>query len=409
MRCRKGAFLASTPQRGIYMSEREFSASEALFKIEGIIRSMNLDAVVRYANNQTLVATAELFDDTKNLIESSAGKGPDAVVGALAESIEHLSTLHVSTKDLSSHRCDFIASQVCAKADGILSSLPDKSESIDTVMLTSLDLTQTLFVPHLLLNPTPVVDRLRSANLKFLSRYSSNSGIAFGCSKAEALLHGTHEVIERHILSAFFMAVCGITPAMKLYAPSKSLLAKALRDDPAALALAEKLQIIIIKNQMEVYFSVAFPKSGPGDFHLSAVGSGSSLDISLAVQRAVTEQFQVHTLYDDAQDTIDRKTHDFLARSNKLKPLIDFEPLKNIALPQLGLPITDFTLSVPAQLETLEKNLSANGRSLYCRTVAEYDGGIVSQAYAPGLDRFNIIRTGCMVAPQAVLLQQKTN
>lgn len=68
------------------------------------------------------------------------------------------------------------------------------------------------------------------------------------------LLHGINEVIERHILSCFFMAVCSIGPSIKLYTPSKPLLAKALQNNDYALALADKLQIIVIKDVMSVFF-----------------------------------------------------------------------------------------------------------------------------------------------------------
>lgn len=390
------------------MSEREFSPIEALSKIQKIIDSLDLYAITQHTDCNKLVATAKLFDKNNNLIESGAGKGPDSLIGALAESIEHLSIFQLNTDGLSIQPCDFIATQKAAEYDGFLTSLPNSAEPIESLRLTTLDQTKELFVPKILLCPRMESDSLKgeSAGMQFLSRYSSNSGVAFGCSKAEALLHGTHEVIERHILSSFFMAVCAIGPAMKLYTPSEALLTKALQNNSYALVLADKLQIIIIKDVMNVYFSVALPKFGPGQFHLSPIGSGCSLDICTAIQRAVTEQFQVNELYDDAQEAIDRKTLDFLASSEKLKSLIDFKPVNNLSLPTLDSPLDDFIKSVPAQLESLENNLLANGKALYHRVVAQYsDDGIVCQSYVPGLERFNLIRNGYFVAPQRILRQ----
>lgn len=110
--------------------------------------------------------------------------------------------------------------------------------------------------------------------------------------------------------------------------------------------------------------------------------------------------FQVDALYDNSQEVIDRKTHDFLANSNTLKCLIDFEPVKNLSLPIFDPPLTSFAASVPLHLETLKNNLSTAGRTIYHRTVAQYsDNGIVCQSYIPGFERFNIIRNGCLVAP----------
>ncbi|MBV6822922.1 YcaO-like family protein [Pseudomonas sp. PD9R] len=393
------------------MSERETNPAAALEKIRKIINSLNLYAVTHHTDCNELVATAKLFDNNHKLIESGAGKGPNSLIGALAESIEHFSTFHFNTDDFITQPCGFIASQKDAEHDGFLTSLRNSSEPITCLRLTTLDQAKELFVPNILLCPRMEIDSLSSANagMQFLSRYSSNSGIAFGCTKAEALLHGTNEVIERHILSCFFMAVCEIGPAMKLYTPTKSLLTKALQNNGYALSLANKLQIIIIKDVMNVYFAVALPKSGPGYHHLSPIGSGCSLDICTAIQRAVTEQFQVNELYDDAQEAIDRKTLDFLENSKTLKSLIDFNSVKNLTLTTLDSPLEHFAKSVPTQLDSLEYSLLTIGKTLYYRVITQYaDDGIVCQSYVPGLERFNLIRNGCLVAPQRILCQTTT-
>ena len=388
------------------MTEREFSSAVAQTKILRIIDSLNFRASIKHIDACKLVAIAELYNSDQQLIESGAGKGQDSLIGALAESIEHFSTFKTSSENLSVQRCDFIIHQEAAKFDGFIKMMPSTEASIEALELSTLDQQRFLFVPRVLLCPTLESNLKQSDNEKFLARYSSNSGIAFGCTKAEALLHGTHEVIERHILSLFFMAVCGIGPSMKLYAPSKALLSNALHSNQDALAKAEKLQIVIIRDCLNVYFSVAFPKSGAGDLHLSAVGSGSSLNVLTAVQRAVTEQFQADVLYDDSQDESDRKTHDFLASSNILRSLIDFEPVKNIKLAEYNQMATNFVECVPLQLKQLEDNLTAAGRSIYHRTLIQYgDDGIVCQSYVPGLERFNLIRNGSRVAPQRILLQ----
>lgn len=71
------------------MSEREISSREAFVRINNVIQTLGLRARVRYVDDGNLVATAELYNEYDTLIESGAGKGPDALVGALAESLEH--------------------------------------------------------------------------------------------------------------------------------------------------------------------------------------------------------------------------------------------------------------------------------------------------------------------------------
>ncbi|WP_256578321.1 YcaO-like family protein [Pseudomonas sp. A25(2017)] len=388
------------------MSERELSPTEALFNIMSTLHTLGLSAITRYTTPSKLVATAELFDDNDNLVESGAGKGPDSLIGALAESIEHFSTFQPLADTPIRYRSDKIATQKAVTEDGIFTSLPHTKQLIECFRLTSLNNNEELFAPCVLLCPKTTQNIHKDSNsaLRFLSRYSSNSGIAFGCTENEALLHGTHETIERHILSLFYMAVCGLGPAMELYTPSTALLETALTSHPAALASANRLQVIIIKDVLSVYFAVAFPKAGPGVHHLSPIGSGCSLEIHTAIQRAVTEQFQSEDLYDAAEESIDRETFDLLSKSRHLKHLIDFAPVIKATLPIIDTPTHIDPMTVSAQLEILQKNLSTKDMNIFHRTVARFSGSsIVTQTYIPGLERFNIIRNGRLVVPQYVL------
>jgi len=388
------------------MSERELSPTEALFNIMSTLHTLGLSAVTRYTTPSKLVATAELFDDNDNLVESGAGKGPDSLIGALAESIEHFSTFQPLADAPIRYRSDKIATQKAVAEDGIFTSLPPTENLIECFRLTSLNNNEELFAPCILLCPETTQNIHEDSNsaLRFLSRYSSNSGIAFGCTENEALLHGIHETIERHILSLFYMAVCGLGPAIELYTPSTALLESALASHPAALVSADRLKVIIIKDVLSVYFAVAFPKAGPGAHHLSPIGSGCSLEIRTAIQRAVTEQFQSEDLYDAAEESIDRETFDLLSKSRHLKNLIDFAPLIKTTPPIIDTPAHIASITVSAQLELLQKNLSIKGMEIFHRTVARFSGNsIVTQIYIPGLERFNIIRNGRLVVPQHVL------
>ncbi|MFJ2480149.1 YcaO-like family protein [Pseudomonas sp. NPDC087598] len=387
------------------MSEREIPTSKAMTEITNAIQALGLTARVRYVGESYWVAIAELYDKDKKLIESGAGKGPDAVVGAMAESLEHYGTFHCQQLQRTNLSCGTIAGQHDVHCDGILASLPNCDERLECFRLTALDDKRELFVPCALLQPNFNESDTGVQEGRYLSRYASNSGIAFGCTKAEALLHGTLEVMERHLLSRFFLAVCAIQPAMDLYAPSKALLTEALLDHSYALEAAKKLQIIIVKDESGVYFSVALPKTGPGEMHISAIGSGCSLSICTAVQRAVTEQLQSSALYDITEEISDRKVFDFLSTSYALKNLIDFAPVKNLKLQTLEPIPTHLASTVAQQLALLQENLHTRDRTIFYRTVAEYaNTNIVIQTYIPGLDRFNIIRNGQRVAPQYILL-----
>lgn len=389
------------------MSERELPPNEALFHIMSTIHTLGFRAATHYATPSKLVATAELFDNSNNLVGTGAGKGLDSLIGALAESIEHFCTFQPYTDASTLLRSDNISTQATVAKDGFFINLPYNDELIDCYRLTSFGNNDELFAPCALLCPGTAQNRADdSLALQFLSRYSSNSGIAFGCTKNEALLHGAQEVIERHILSLFFMGVCRLGPTINLYSPSEDLLEAALLNHPFALASAGRLQIIIIKDVLSVYFAVAFPKAGPGHYHLSPIGSGCSLDIHIAIQRAVTEQFQSEELYGASEDLADRNTFDLLSSSESLKKLIDFAPLRSTPFPIIDAPSDEHNETVESQLKTLQKTLSNTGKKLFHRTIASFSSNsIVTQTYIPGLERFNIIRNGRPVTPQYILLR----
>ncbi|WP_375122290.1 hypothetical protein [Pseudomonas sp. LW8] len=104
------------------MSEREISSSEAFVRINNVIQTLGLKARVRYVDDGNLVATAELYNEYDTLIESGAGKGPDALVGALAESLEHYAMFHAEPPFCTTLGCSDIASQNGVESDGIYKS-----------------------------------------------------------------------------------------------------------------------------------------------------------------------------------------------------------------------------------------------------------------------------------------------
>jgi len=112
------------------MSEREISSSEAFVRINNVIQTLGLKARVRYVDDGNLVATAELYNEYDTLIESGAGKGPDALVGALAESLEHYAMFHAEPPFCTTLGCSDIASQNGVESDGIFTSLRKNIEPL---------------------------------------------------------------------------------------------------------------------------------------------------------------------------------------------------------------------------------------------------------------------------------------
>lgn len=239
--------------------------------------------------------------------------------------------------------------------------------------------------------------------LSYLSRYSSNSGIAFGCSRHEAMLHGLNEIIERHTLSKVLMSLCGQHERRMLASPSAEVLDQVFSSQAELRVTAEGMKILITKTIYGVYFSMAIPKRPDGRYPICPVGSGCSVNAYVAIERASTELLQTLELFDQSEKANDLKAYALIKRSLTLQPLIHLETLRNIEYTRRRLDPPQRTL-VADQIDHIIKKASATGLRIRCRSLFTSDNECaVTQVYIPGLERFNLIRAGIPVVPQHLL------
>ncbi|MCY1440900.1 YcaO cyclodehydratase, ATP-ad Mg2+-binding [compost metagenome] len=156
--------------------------------------------------------------------------------------------------------------------DWLLKSIP-ASLDIPAFRLNALQGEDSIYVPAVLLNPTSgYVAEILETEASFLTKYSSNSGMALGCTENEALLHAINECIERHALSVYYMSVGELMPALKLKTPPASLLEDACCTNNTMRAHAERLTLYLTDESYGVFFvlplqramlTVHFPLSDP--------------------------------------------------------------------------------------------------------------------------------------------------
>jgi ribosomal protein S12 methylthiotransferase accessory factor len=334
-----------------------------------------------------------------------AGKGADCRVGALAESIEHYALEHLSSQHVHRYTVNDVQTQSLLKFDGVLANLSNPEACLDCVEMTDLQTDRIIKIPAVLQipNPTLIYDLCQMPELKYLSRYSTNSGTAFGCSESEAMLHGLNEVIERHTLSTVLMSLCGQHDSLMLKSPDAEILNTLFPGKSQTDSIISRYKILFMPTTFGVYFSMAIPKAPDERYPICPIGSGCSVDPRIAIERAITELSQTIDLYDTEEKSSDLIAYALLKRSPALHPLIHLEKLRNIGHTCKRLdPLLN--LSVVEQAEFVIEHLNALGFRVLRRTLATFANGCaVTQIYVPGLERFNLVRAGIPVVPQRLL------
>lgn len=392
------------------MTEREFLPLVAREKISQAAQSLKLSTSTEYLDTSKTVATCTLVDEHGSILAEGAGKGSHAEIGALAESLEHFALNREHFKDLAYITTDKIRQQPILSMDGLIANLPETPSVIECVTLLDPRSGITAKVPAVLHMPnSPLTERIQFyKGLSFLSRYSSNSGIAFGCSKSEAILHGINEVIERHILSKVLMFLCDQHESLLMSSPSADVLDEVFFEHLDLRRAADGMKILVVKTIYGVYFSMAIPKIENAGHPICQIGSGCSVDARVAIQRAATELLQCTLLFDDSEKVADLTTLALLRKSERFRQLISLEMLRNIEhiFRRLEPPVK---LSVAEQIESITDRVVATGLRVLHRPLLSFDNGCaVIHTYIPGTERFNLIRAGMPVVPQHLLHANKS-
>ncbi|WP_144966491.1 YcaO-like family protein [Pseudomonas sp. DE0010] len=378
------------------MTERELNTEEAYCRLTTLHRHLGFHSKTKLSKYNGLVATCHLYDSAYKEVSCGAGKGEHCELGALAESLEHYFVDKATPTVIES---DKILQSIAPFDDWLLKSIPPGC-LIPYFSLQALNTYDEITIPAILISPSPRnINEIEKTAAGFLSKYTSNSGTALGCTESEALLHAINEAIERHALSMYYLSLCGLTPPLKLYQPSDSFLEETFAHDTDLLRRTKKLEIYLTHDFYEVPFCIAVSRSKK-EGSLSSIGSGSSINPSIAMYRAVTEQIQCEQLSGATEKQEDLAAEKMLAHSSRLSALL--HPCPTYAVPVFHPPRTN--LSVRGQVKRTLINLEKQNKTAFYRTLYEHPSlATVVQVFIPGLERFHLIRSGIPVAPQSAL------
>lgn len=387
------------------MFEREFPVPLSEEKILYAASSLSLSFLTAYTNASKTVATSKLINSVGMTVAEGAGKGVHCKIGAQAESLEHFALDNDLSTGLVTSVIDDIRGQPLLSVDGVLANLPPSRLEIDCVEVTDTLSGIRVTIPAVLQLPRKDLTQKIDAwpELSYLNRYSSNSGLAFGCSENEAILHGLNEVIERHTLSKVLMSLCSQHESLLLKSPSAEVLDELFFGQVEFRTLVDRMKILLMQTIYGVYFCMAIPKKPDGRYPVCPIGSGCSVDARVAIERASTELLQALELFDESERDNDLMACSLMRRSLKLQPLIDLEVLRNIEYTCRRIEPAKVR-TVSRQLDYIIAKISSTGMHVLRRTLLKFDNGcVVTQVYVPGLERFNLIRAGIPVVPQHIL------
>ena len=375
------------------MTEREFATDEAIQRLNALTTLLGLHAVLTPQESTQRVVTCQLYGAHGDEVACGAGKGETCAVGALAESLEHY-FIDIAPPDPT--LSDQILTTVAPFDDWLLNAIPSGCQ-VPSFTFGGLNNDKHIKIPAVLVAPAARhVSFIERTKAGFLSKYASNSGMALGCTPSEALLHAVNEAVERHALSMYYLALCGLAAAPRLYRPSRTFLQETFTNDSVLLEHVNDLDIFLTHDFFNISFCIALSRPDARR-PLGTVGSGSSLSPAVALYRAVTEHLQCECLYGPAEAQEDYATKALLNSSTRLTALVHPCPTEPVEI--FHPPPESF--SVCSQIEHLSKKLSTCNMSIFYRTVFEHPHlATIVQVYIPGLERFHLIRAGVPVAPQ---------
>jgi YcaO-like protein with predicted kinase domain len=277
-----GTYRSVTP-------EETFSRISGLFPAFGITRIANLTGLDR----TDIPVTAAIRPNSKSLAVSQ-GKGHTLAAAKVSAAMESIESFHAETIMLPSVYCSYDDLEFKGK----IADLPGLSQKSDSYFdaykkinwLQSKDLLNksTTFLPYDSVSGDLCIEEIPDSIF-----IPDSNGLASGNTLLEAQIHGLCEVIERDSLSIFWLS--NLQNRHKMRVNINTI------NDPNLLFLIEKITSANIKISVwDVTHDTRIPtylcKVSETDMVLNTVrpafGSGTHLNKSIALSRAITEAIQ---------------------------------------------------------------------------------------------------------------------
>ncbi|EPC8366350.1 YcaO-like family protein [Vibrio cholerae] len=404
--------------------ERSFSELEALSYLEKFVYD-NFSKVKLIHDGEELKTWFCSIEDCSGRTMSGMGKGigDQCKISAISEALEHyyyeydissVSTLKIRKSEEPEWYYDG-----SPNFEEILSS-HDKEVYLDHYRFSDYLTHEPFYYPCFLGNPAyvPTTDAENELiSLHCLHRYSCNSGVASGLNSQEAILHGILELIERDAIGIELINTVISRNAKPVRVIERDSFPAALNRlildvEKSVGAQVEVYNITSDVNVPSILASLVINKDGARFF-----GSGASLSLEYAVERAVLESLQcVHGQrnlgyhypipeYTGLEEMLPKYTKCYMDKGFFFHQGGKISQSYNELLSDFS--ISDITnLSVSNQLDYLcnylrsDLKMNVYERTLFSSSEKESDLGVwVKQVVIPKLERFYLVIGGHFVLP----------
>ena len=341
------------------------------------------------------------------------GMGSQAVASALFEAIEHYffsidAEQTLARLKLGEHPLD------AEVIDGSPSFSPisvKQSPPISRIVFRKLDAQDIdIAAPAFLFNPefeSPSARESEYLRTTGLCRYSTNSGTAAGTTLEDAQLHALMELIERDSLSIELLT----TVFAQKPRPVRRIIHKSLTDYLSELVRLSEHETGGLVTIWDMTTDTLIPSilvriSDPSQMRYAYFGSGASLYIEYAIERALTEAVQGFHIYNT--ETPRPPLHSIGKRSLRTpyqRCLLEYGCFEYCGGEQevsLSMLTKDYAthsaLTIKEQIQVAINALNNAGISVYGRVIFSQEV-YVAQIYSPGLERFFLASAGVPVVP----------
>lgn len=406
--------------------ERAFSLETALSFLSNDLKQLGLSVETRTVGVHVQSTKCTLRGVDGEDIDFGYGKGSteSCLVGASFEAVEH----YFSQPDqINSSVLEFVEIAEFLKSTPLkiiraletLTIIPDAT--LPFLRYRGLNTDQETLYPLALMCPkyldslhdNPDVRNDNKLNYKTLERYSTNSGIAIGCSEEEAIIHGLLESVERDTLSRFLVSNFLFPDQSKIRLIDVDTLPEQAAQVLANVSAELQGEILLIEMPNIFGIPVFFSSLSNSPFPIDVAGFGASLSRDHAILRSLYELAQCFhvtaAFHPESVKTRDEQVlsnfsdHPFHRRCAGLKISEHCRKYGHEIIAFSETPDPDYTGSTTQYLERLLRIFQTNGVFAYSTKLASLPSGItVSHSFIDGQDHFFCVTEGSLVFPNEV-------
>lgn len=377
--------------------ERDMSVEQAVKIGLSFLKESNLNInlkTYRLEQDTEDVNIVVVNDENNKTLSIGKGLGKQSMASGIFEAIEHY--MYDNIQNIKTPRKKLTVEEIIKyepKFKKMISIQLLKESAITNVLsleFRSLLEDKIIYFPEILLS---------TSEEEYLSNYISNNGFATGTNISEARIHAINEVIERHSISVNYINYF-------IYGSSE---VKMICHD----SLPERLRIMVKKIEMRIGARINICNfttiKGIYTFYswakvkkciLPIKGSGASIFPWYALERSLTELFQMYVVYDDCEREEDLNIINNYEHYPLLKKII------NRSFKSTDIKLEPFTTTQLPMMEGSQNILEymlqcLKSENLDVFDVVLYDKKCVVcvKVIIPGTENFQIVDQGKFVLP----------